>query len=406
MNELAAVKVIKTDEQHAQAVAHLLRLMEADDNSNNDTIELLALVIEDYERKASPTPSVDPVDAIRFRMDQMGMSAKDLAPYLGSQSKVSDVLNGKRPLTLAMMRNLHKGLGIPADVLLNESPIDIDLNKPALFDYTSFPLKEMAKRGCFGTKYIAASLPALSDIAEELIRKTFGDFLSADMALLRAPQTQTGTRAMNDMALLAWVAIVKKQALAEPIETSYTQGVITKEWLSELVKLSEYTEGPKLAKEYLARYGIVLVVEPHFKKTYLDGAAMLLGDRAVVGVTLRYDRLDHFWFVLIHELAHVQKHLSPAEPIVMDDLDDKTQRAEQQEAEADEIAQEALIPMEAWQASMVKNTYAAADALKLAQQLNISPAIVAGRVRKETGNWRLLHNMLGKDVVKAMFKIS
>src|SRR5690606_5475846 len=137
---------------------------------------------------------------------------------------------------------------------------------------------------------------------------------------LRSPQTQTGTRAMNDAALLAWTLMVKKKALAEPIETSYTQGVITKEWLSELVKLSEYTEGPKLAKEYLARYGIVLVVEPHFKKTYLDGAAMLLGDRAVVGVTLRYDRLDNFWFVLMHELAHVQKHLSPAEPIVMDDL--------------------------------------------------------------------------------------
>lgn len=406
MNELAAVKVIKTDEQHAQAVSHLLRLMEADDNSNDDTIELLALVLEDYERKVSPSPNVDPIDAIRFRMDQMGMSAKDLAPYLGSQSKVSDVLSGKRPLTLAMMRNLHKGLGIPADVLLNENPIDIDLNKPAFFDYTSFPLKEMAKRGCFGAKYVTASLSALKDIAEELIRKTFGDCLSADMALLRSPQTQTGTRTMNNMALLAWVAIVKKQALAETIDTSYTEGVITNEWLSELVKLSEYAEGPKLAKEYLARYGIVLVVEPHFKKTYLDGAAMLLEDRAVVGVTLRYDRLDHFWFVLLHELAHIQKHLSPEEPIVMDDLDDKTQRAEQQEAEADEIAQEALIPIEVWQASMVKNTYTAADALKLAQQLNISPAIVAGRVRKETGNWRLLHNMLGKDALKTMFKIN
>ena len=69
MNELAAVKVIKTDEQHAQAVAHLLHLMEVNDSSNNDTIELLALVIEDYERKVSPSPSVDPIDAIRFRMD-------------------------------------------------------------------------------------------------------------------------------------------------------------------------------------------------------------------------------------------------------------------------------------------------------------------------------------------------
>lgn len=406
MNELAAVKVIKTDEQHAQAVADLLRLMEANDSSNDDTIELLALVLEDYERKVSPSPNVDPIDAIRFRMEQMDMSAKDLAPYLGSQSKVSDVLNRKRPLTLAMMRNLHKGLGIPADVLLSESQIDIDLNQPALFDYTSFPLKEMAKRGCFGTKYRAALLPALKDVAEELIRKYFGPSLSTSMALLRSPQTQTGTRAMNDIALLAWAVIVQKKALADTIDTPYKPGVITKAWLSELVKLSEYSEGPKLAKEYLARSGIVLVVEPHFEKTYLDGAAMLIEDRAVVGVTLRHDRLDHFWFVLLHELAHIQKHLNPGEPIFLDDLDDKIQRAEQREAEADDIAQEALIPMEAWQASAVKHTYAATDALELAQQLNISPAIVAGRVRKEADNWRLLHTMLGKGVVKAMFKVN
>lgn len=173
MNELAAVKVIKTDEQHAQAVAHLLRLMEAGDNSNNDTIELLALVLEDYERKVSPSPSVDPVDAIGFRMDQMGMSAKDLAPYLGSQSKVSEVLNRKRPLTLAMMRNLHKGLGIPADVLLSESQIDIDLNKPALFDYTSFPLKEMAKRGCFWDEVHCCLTPGIKRYRRRARQKDF-----------------------------------------------------------------------------------------------------------------------------------------------------------------------------------------------------------------------------------------
>ena len=75
MNGLAAVKVIKTDGQHAQMVAHLLRLMEVNDSSNDDTIEHLALLLEDYERKTSPSPSVDPIDAIHFRMDQMDMSA-------------------------------------------------------------------------------------------------------------------------------------------------------------------------------------------------------------------------------------------------------------------------------------------------------------------------------------------
>lgn len=400
------VKVIKTDEQHAQAVAQLVSLMDANDSHNDDVIELLALVIEDYERKVSPSPEVDPIDAIRFRMEQMDMSAKDLAPYLGSQSKASDILNRKRPLTLAMMRNLHKGLGISADVLLGDGQSQINLDKQPVVNFVGFPLKEMAQRNCFGAKYIKSSLSELKGIAEELITRFMGDDLSNHLALLRSPQTQSGTRAMNDLALSAWVKIVKKKALAEPLTSIYEHGVITKEWLNELVKLSEYKQGPRLAKEYLARFGIVLVVEPHFKKTYLDGAAMLLEDRAVVGITLRYDRLDHFWFVLLHELAHIQKHLTHDTPIFMDDLDDKTQRTEALESEADQIAQEALIPMQAWRSSMVACTYSQADALALAQQLSISPAIVAGRVRNETGNWRLLHNMLGKGELKTLFEIN
>ena len=80
--------------------------------------ELLALTVESYEKERFPIAPPDPVDADRFRMDQAGLSQRDLVSYLGSKSKVSEVLSGKRPLTLSMIRALHDGLGIPADVLL------------------------------------------------------------------------------------------------------------------------------------------------------------------------------------------------------------------------------------------------------------------------------------------------
>jgi HTH-type transcriptional regulator/antitoxin HigA len=87
-----------------------------------DELELLAHLIDGYERKHHDLGFPNPVEAIRFRMEQQGLKSRDMAPFLGSPSKVSEVLNGKRPLTLAMIRRLHEGLGIPAEVLIVERP--------------------------------------------------------------------------------------------------------------------------------------------------------------------------------------------------------------------------------------------------------------------------------------------
>jgi HTH-type transcriptional regulator / antitoxin HigA len=83
-----------------------------------DELELLTLLIENYEEAHYPIDFPDPVEAIKFRMEQQGLSPKDMIPYLGSQSKVSEVLNHKRPLSLAMIRALSQGLDIPIEVLV------------------------------------------------------------------------------------------------------------------------------------------------------------------------------------------------------------------------------------------------------------------------------------------------
>lgn len=402
------IKVIKNEQDHARAIERLLNLMAAGEE-HIETIELLSLLIQDYERKVSPTPDIDPIDAIRFRMEQMGLVAKDLIPYMGSQSKVSEVLNRKRPLTLPMIRSLHKSLGIPADVLLSEEHGQIDLSTDPEFDPTKYPLLEMAKRGYFGDQYKATPIQQLKDQAEILMRK----FMSAvgasnhqELALLRAPQSQNGNRSMNDCALTAWMARVRQKAKLEEIETPYKCGLITEGWAHELVKLSRFKEGPRLAKEHLAHHGIVLVIEPHFKKTYLDGAAMLVDDRAVVGMTLRHDRLDNFWFVLLHEIGHIALHLNAELPYIADDLEDKVKQATKIEKEADEFAQKALIPPSYWNDSAVSRSFSPGDAQQLARDIDVSVAIVAGRVRHTTGNWRLLQNLLGKGEVKEMFGIN
>ena len=120
----------------------------------------------------------------------------------------------------------------------------------------------------------------------------------------------------------------------------------------------------------------------------------LYDGKPIVALTLRHDRVDNFWFALLHELVHVHKHLSAKHLFIADNLEDKT-RSGREEDEADAGAREALIPAAEWKKPKVRTTHALDDALELANRLRIHPAIVAGRVRYETANWRLLSTLVG-----------
>ncbi|MGA2063370.1 MAG: transcriptional regulator [Thermoguttaceae bacterium] len=114
-------KLIKNERDYRRALKRAGELMDArPGTSQGDELELLAALVELYEDQHAPLPPPDPIEAIRFRMEQAGMEPKDLVPYLGSRSRVSEVLNRRRPLTLQMIRRLHQGLGIPAEALLGE----------------------------------------------------------------------------------------------------------------------------------------------------------------------------------------------------------------------------------------------------------------------------------------------
>jgi HTH-type transcriptional regulator/antitoxin HigA len=114
-------KIIRNEAEYGTALQLVESLMDAQPGTAAaEELELWSLLLEEYERRIFPMELPDPIEAIRFRMDQQGLKPQDLEEYIGSKSKVSEVLNRKRPLSLAMIRRLHKGLGIPADVLLQE----------------------------------------------------------------------------------------------------------------------------------------------------------------------------------------------------------------------------------------------------------------------------------------------
>ena len=115
------IKVIKTEEDYNSALMRLEEIFDAPVNSpDGDEAELLTVLIEKYEEEHYPIEAPDPIEAIRFRMEQMNMNKKDLAEVIGYKSRVSEILSRKRKLSLNMIRQLHKKLRIPYDSLLTE----------------------------------------------------------------------------------------------------------------------------------------------------------------------------------------------------------------------------------------------------------------------------------------------
>ena len=112
-------KLIKTDAEHAVALERIEALFAAQPGTpEGDECELLVYLVRQFEADQYPIGLPNPIEAIKFRMDQQGLKQADLVPFMGNKSKVSEVLSRKRPLSLSMIRKLHNGLGIPADVLL------------------------------------------------------------------------------------------------------------------------------------------------------------------------------------------------------------------------------------------------------------------------------------------------
>lgn len=111
--------IIKTEEQYNIAMERIDELFDAKPNTKRfDELELLVMLVDAYEEKHYHIEAPDPIEAIKFRMEQQGLKRKDLIPFLGTNSRVSEILNGKRKLTVEMMRNLYHKLGVPAESLL------------------------------------------------------------------------------------------------------------------------------------------------------------------------------------------------------------------------------------------------------------------------------------------------
>ncbi len=396
-------KVIKTEAEYRAGLARFEELLDMDESERDeDEIELLSLLIKKYEDEQYPIEPPDPIDAIKFRMEQAGLKPKDLIPYIGSRSKVSEILSGKRDLTLSMIRALNKGLGIPYDSLVKE-PNRTSVQTEHACDLEKLPFADMEKNGAFIGFDTEGNKP--SEYKKEALQwlvSSIGGLSSLPAFALKKNNTMRLNATFNHHALLGWSMQVLRLAKEIQTDAEFQVHALDEKFITSLVALSMYEDGPRRAQAMLMRAGIIFLTVKQLPRTHLDGAVFWPEQsNPTIALTLRYDRIDNFWFVLLHELGHLALgHIQPGTSYIADNLELPASGNEKEQA-ADDFAAAALLPSDF--NLHERDRLSAQDILDYAKGLQVHPAIVAGRIRYLRKDYRTFSRLLGHGQVRRLF---
>lgn len=334
---------------------------------------------------------------IRARIAR-GMSQRDLAVFVGVAEQQIQRYEAERYRSASLERLSEIAAALDIDVreraqLRTEPPTDNGPESP-----WAFPVTEMFKRGYF--EDFEGSAAQARKQAADLIPAFFRQaaFNWTPVALHRRSVRVGGN--VQQAALAAWEARVTVLAERRPATATFDQAALGGAWLAELVSLSARDDGPQAAVEHLRKVGVTTVVEPHLPGTLLDGAALrTASNHHVVALTLRHDRLDNFWFTLLHEVAHLALHVGSDRLWAIFDETENAPNSPIEEA-ADQFAYDALIPSERWRTCVSRFTQSEKAVRADAAKLGVHPAIVAGRIRREAGDYTLLPNLVGSGQVR------
>lgn len=398
---MSDIKPIRNRDDYNKAVALLADLIEANpavDTPEDTKIRVLTNLIEDFENATLPDYEVDPIEAIKLRMDQLGLKDKDLVDYFGSRSRVSEVLSGKRALTVPMIKNIEEGLGIPASILVGSS---VEKRSKR---WSSKTLTIMAQRGYFGQNHTDLEPKKILDMG--LLKTLFSGQSPASTALLR----QTNYRDISNIDkyhMEAWTNKVLREArqiISDSNVATYDKNNLSEERLSELFKLSSRPNGVNEVISALRELGVIVIIEPHLPSTRLDGATLFTDDNVVIGLTIRFDRLDNFWFTLAHELAHAYLHSESAYSAFFDQLFNEGTETSQLENEADVLAGELLIPTDTWKTSPLRYGSTPTLVKIFANKIGVHPSVVAGRIRHDSKDWSMHSDIVNDEKVRHLFE--
>jgi len=338
---------------------------------------------------------------IRARIAR-GMTQRDLGDFLGVKEQQIQRYEVERYRSASLERLIEVAGALDVEIrgeaaLIGDGQFkSVDPNV-----WTNFPITEMYKRGWF--EDFSGSLAEAKKAAPELVPS----FLAAAgthylMPAMHRKSVRSKGKVL-EAAFTAWEARVRKLAEQNLPEAEFNPKLISGGWIEALRAMSVAPDGIVRTVDHLRDIGISLVVERHLPGTLLDGAALCsIRKRAIVAMTLRHDRLDNFWFTLFHELGHLKLHIGTGQFAAI--FDDTEALADSDvEDEADLFAQEALIPAASWTLAASRFARTERSVLVDAKRFGVGPAVIAGRIRRETRNYSLLPGLVGSGEVRRQF---
>lgn len=388
-----------------------LELIHAQKSALKNQIDELADDVRFYEELRAGKVSEFNTDSLHDLPDILiqariarNMSQKDLGDFLGIKEQQIQRYEADRYRAASLDRLIEIADALNVQISERGQLVGSPrLESLAPETWRSFPLAEMYKRGWFedfsGT--MAQARKAAGELVPAFLRGANAQF--TPIGLHRKSVRSTGQ--VHEAAIAAWEARVRTLANRNPPLHSFDPELISKGWLRGLVALSLAEDGPMSAVSYLREIGISLVFERHLPGTLLDGAALCSSDdHTIVAMTLRHDRLDNFWFTLLHEIGHLKLHVRAGEfTAIFDDND--APAADKIEQEADYFAQEALIPEVNWNLAVSRFTRNEKSVMTDAKRFGVGPAIIAGRVRREANDYTLLRSLVGSGKVRHQFRL-
>ncbi len=312
------------------------------------------------------------------------MTPRELEPFIGSRARVSEVLSGKRPLSIEMIRSLHDGLGIPYESLISK--------RAPTADAASASAPALHRLNELGVDFPAVEVAALMAAARP----------AQYAALHRKTRTQRAALKTDQTSLMLWQAAVLKKSEEQRLSKHYEPSSFKREALRRLARLSARADGPECAMSALAELGISTVVFPSLPGTFLDGAAMISpAGRPVIALTLRHDRTDSFWFTLLHEASHISlhfDHLQDSQTAFVDDMEIRS--TDMFEEEADDLARESLIPAEFLSQICWDKDTTHDDLISLSVRARVHIAVVAGRWQRDHQNYQKFSRLIERGTLR------
>ena len=344
----------------------------------------------------APNWASPPGDTLSDLLDERGITQKELSIKLGRSDKnLSQIVNGKAPITPDLALDLERVLGTPAhfwnsrEARYREWLTRQSIAEPAEDDLAwarSFPYARMAQHGW---------IPAATNAREKFFNllKFFGvvdrsAFIAWQATLSPMYRRSAASNLAKDNLIAAWLR--QGEIEAADVETGQYSEKDFEAAVLEARKLTCQTpdEFDSILRKLFADAGVALLFIPELPSMGVSGATRWLGSKAVIQITLLYKTNDHFWFTIFHESCHILKHQKRAVFL------ETPGNTSVEEAEANEFAANLLIPPTAFREFIAERSFDGPSVRNFAESLGISPGIVVGRLQKERLiDWSALNNL-------------